>query len=147
MGNENDLPGGCHCGAVRYVLHASPLSVQHCHCESCRKSTGALHATIGIVPRDEVSIEGTESLTKYRTTPGFEQQFCRTCGCNLFAYDDDDSTYFLVNVPTLDSGVDPGHPCEMESHIFMGSRAEWEHVSDDILQYEAADPRELITED
>ena len=128
MDNEIELSGGCHCGAVRYSLQASPLSVQHCHCESCRKSIGALHATLGVMRRDKVEIEGAENLTKYRTSPGFEQQFCRTCGCNLFAYDDDETTLFYVDLPTLDGGLDPGHPREMESHIFMSSRATWEHV-------------------
>jgi hypothetical protein len=147
MDNEIKLSGGCHCGAVRYTLQASPLSVQHCHCESCRKSTGALHATVGVMQRDKVEIEGAEKLSKYRTTPGFEQQFCRTCGCNLFAYDDDDTTFFLVNLPTLDGDLEPGHPKDMESHIFMSSRATWEHVSDVIPHYEAEDPREIIPEE
>jgi len=145
MGNQIELSGGCHCGAVRYTLHASPLSVQHCHCESCRKTRGALHATIGIMRRDKIDIEGAENLTKYLTSPDFEQQFCSTCGCNLFAYYDD-ATLFLVDLPTLDDGLDPGHPREMESHIFMGSRAKWEHVSDVIPHYEAEDPREIVTE-
>ena len=147
MNDETRLSGGCHCGAVRYTLQASPLSVQHCHCESCRKSIGALHATLAIMRRDKVEIEGAENLTKYRTSPGFEQQFCRTCGCNLFAYDDDEATLFYVDLPTLDGGLDPGHPREMESHIFMSSRATWEHVSDAIPHYEAEDPREIITEE
>ena len=147
MVNETRLSGGCHCAAVRYTLRSSPLSVQHCHCESCRKSTGALHATVGVMQRDKVEIEGVENLTKYRTTPGFEQQFCRTCGCNLFAYDDDDTTFFLVNLPTLDGDLAPGHPIDMESHIFMSSRAKWEHVSDDIPHYEAEDPREILPEE
>ena len=146
MDKETKLSGGCHCGAVRYTLHASPLSVQHCHCGSCRKSIGALHATLGVMRRDKVEIEGAENLTKYRTSPDFEQQFCRTCGCNLFAYFDD-PTLFLVDIPTLDDGLDPGHPKEMESHIFMSSRAKWEHVSDAIPHYEAEDPREIITEE
>ena len=147
MSKEIRLSGGCHCGAVSYSLRESPMSVQHCHCESCRKSTGALHATVGVMQRDKVEIEGVENLTKYRTSPGFEQQFCRTCGCNLFAYDDDDTTFFLGNLPTLDSDLEPGHPREMESHIFMKSRATWEHVSDDVPHYEAEDPREILPEE
>jgi hypothetical protein len=146
MDTEINLSGGCHCGAVKYNLKASPLSVQHCHCESCRKSTGALHATFGVMRLDKVEINGDENLTKYRTSPDFEQQFCRTCGCNLFAYFEDDSL-FLVNLPTLDDGQDPGHPEAMESHIFMRSRAKWEHVSDVVSHYEAEDPREILTEE
>jgi hypothetical protein len=150
MTNRNDeikLSGGCHCGAVKYILNASPLSVQHCHCETCRKSTGALHATVGIIQRDKIVIEGVDKLIKYRTSPGFEQQFCRTCGCNLFAYDDDDTTFSLVNLPTLDNDQDPAHPKEMESHIFMSSRATWEHVSDVIPHYDSEDPRDIIPEE
>ena len=147
MGSEVKLTGGCHCGAVKYILRASPLSVQHCHCESCRKSTGALHATVGVMQRDKVEIEGAKNLSKYRTTPGFEQQFCRTCGCNLFAYDDDDATFFLVDLPTLDGDLEPRHPKDMESHIFMKSRATWEHVSNAIPHYEAEDRREIIPEE
>ncbi len=83
------LSGGCHCRSVRYTLLEPSLSVQHCHCKSCRKTSGSLYATGGIMRRDKVEIEGANNLTKYQTSPGFEQQFCRTCGCNLFAYDDE----------------------------------------------------------
>ncbi len=53
-----NLPGGCHCGAVRYTMHAAPLSVLHCHCESCRKASGAMFNTGGVVRCDQVEIEG-----------------------------------------------------------------------------------------
>ena len=139
------ISGGCHCGAVRYTLHAPPLSVQHCHCESCRKSNGSLYATGGVVRRDEVEISGAENLTRYRTSSSFERRFCRTCGCHLFGYDDDETTLFYVEVPTLDGGVDPGHPRDMESHIYVGSKAEWEHVSDEIPQFETSGPGEILT--
>ena len=141
-----NLSGGCHCGAVRYTIFASPLSVQHCHCETCRKTTGSLYATGAVMRRDKVDIEGAKNLTRYRTSPSFEQQFCSTCGCNLFAYDDDEANLFYVDIPTLDGGVDPGHSRDMESHIYMGSRAEWEHVSDAIPHFEKDGPGEIITE-
>jgi len=141
-----DLPGGCHCGAVRYTMHAAPLSVLHCHCESCRKTSGSLYATGGVLRFDKVEIEGAENLTKYRTSPSFEQQFCRTCGCNLFASDDDETTVFFVHVSTLDGGVDPGHPKDMESHVYMRSKAEWEHVSDAIPHFERDGPGDIISE-
>lgn len=140
-----NLSGGCHCGSVRYTLHEPPLSVQHCHCETCRKSTGSLYATAGVMRIDKVEIEGAENLTKYRTSPSFEQQFCRTCGCNLFAYDDDETTLFYVDLPTLDGGVDPSHPKDMESHIYMKSKAEWEYVSDAIPHFDKEGPGEIIT--
>ncbi len=71
--------------------------------------------------------------------------FCRTCGCNLFAYDDDETTLFYVDLPTLDGGVDPRHPKDMESHIYMRSKAEWEYVSDAIPHFDKEGPGEIIT--
>ncbi len=145
MSSKTKLSGGCHCGAVRYTLLAPPLSVGHCHCEDCRKTTGSLYQSGGVMRRDMVEINGAENLTRYRTSPSFEQQFCRICGCNLFAYDDDETTLFYVDVPTLDGGVDPGHPRDREYHGYMRSRAEWEHVSDAIPHFEKDVPGEIIT--
>ena len=139
------LSGGCHCGSVRYTLQEPPLSVQHCHCENCRKMSGSFGQTGGIMRKDKVSIEGDENLTIYRTSESFEQHFCRTCGCDLFSYDDDETDLFYVHVTTLDGGVNPGHSREMESHTYMGSKAEWEHVSDAIPQFEKEGPGEIIT--
>ena len=33
--------GGCLCGAVRYTLSAWPLAVNACHCNDCKKTSGA----------------------------------------------------------------------------------------------------------
>ena len=143
-----DFPvsGGCHCGAVRYTMHAPPLSVQHCHCENCRKTSGGLSVTGGVLPRDKVQIEGADNLTAYRSSVSFERQFCRTCGCQLFGYEDGEAALFYVDVATLDGGIDPGHPREMESHIYMRSRAEWENVSDAVPHFQTDGPGEIITE-
>ncbi len=141
-----NLSGGCHCGAVRYTILEPPLSVQHCHCESCRKTTGCFYNTGGVMRQKKVNIEGLDNLTKYRTSKSFEIQFCRTCGCSLFAYEDGESEYFYLNLPTLDGGTYPGHPREVESHAHVRSKAPWEYISDEIPQFEREGPGEIITE-
>ena len=38
------VEGGCQCGAVRYRITASPLSVYNCHCRDCQRHSGATHS-------------------------------------------------------------------------------------------------------
>ena len=49
-----DFPveGGCQCGAVRYRLKASPLSVYNCHCKDCQRYSGA-GWSMSMVVRDD----------------------------------------------------------------------------------------------
>ena len=37
--------GGCLCGNLRYRLSAAPLAAMHCHCDNCRKASGAAMLT------------------------------------------------------------------------------------------------------
>ena len=37
----SSIPGGCHCGAVRYEVKGETLTHALCHCRDCRRSAGA----------------------------------------------------------------------------------------------------------
>jgi hypothetical protein len=47
---------------------------------------------------------------------------------------------------TLDGGVHPGHPAGKECHIYVGSRSEWEHLSDELPKYDTTSPDEIISD-
>ncbi len=104
------LSGGCHCGAVRFELLGPPLSIQHCHCENCRKISGEFTSTGAIIRRSDIRISGAENLKGYRTSPSFERQFCQTCSCYLFAYEDSEQDLLYFAPATIDGGQHPGHP-------------------------------------
>jgi hypothetical protein len=139
------LEGGCHCGAVRYVLHKPALSVQHCHCERCRKVYGSMFGTGAVVQRDAVTITGEANLTAYRSSATFPEMFCKTCGCHLFAYEESEPALMYIAAATLDGGVHPGHSPDKESHIYMRSKAEWDRTADDLIKYKTTSPDEIIT--
>ena len=140
------IQGGCRCGAVRYALLAPALSVQHCHCSQCRKLYGALRMAGAVIERANIRIEGDGNLTTYLASPGYRAQFCKTCGCPLFSYADSETRLMYFLPATLDGGEHPGHPADKEAHIYVGSKAKWERISDDLPKYETSSPDEIVTE-
>ena len=139
--------GGCHCGAVRFTLRGPASSVQHCHCSMCRTISGSLFETGAVIEKAQLSIDrGADSLTTYRSSPSFRRQFCRTCGCHLFAYEDSEPVLMYFGPATLDGGAHPGHPPHKEYHIQFASRAEWDPTKDDLAKYDGLGPDEIITQ-
>ena len=39
--DQDNIQGGCMCGAVRYSATAKPANSMVCHCESCRRSAAS----------------------------------------------------------------------------------------------------------
>ena len=54
------LEGGCLCGAVRYRISGSPLSSVNCHCESCRRASGA--PAVAWISRRAIAIRDPRGL-------------------------------------------------------------------------------------
>ncbi len=131
------IEGGCLCGSVRYSLLGAVKSVEHCHCSMCRRVHGAFFASDALVDREQLRVEqGADNLTSFESSEGLHRQFCRTCGCPLFMLQDDTPDLVYFAAATLDGGRHPGHPREMEAHIYVSSKAEWEAIADDLPQFE-----------
>lgn len=143
---EYPLSGGCHCGAVRFALLGPPQSIQHCHCENCRKISGEFTSTGAVISRALIRITGAGNLGRYRTSASFERQFCKTCSCYLFAYEDTETDLMYFAPATIDGGKHPGHQPGSESHIYLRSKCEWEQVADDLPKYQAESPDEIVSD-
>lgn len=76
------LTGGCLCGRIRYRVGDEPLWVCHCHCEKCRRQTGAAVATFVGFPAGTVAWLN-EAPSRYRSSKDVERSFCPTCGSSL----------------------------------------------------------------
>jgi hypothetical protein len=80
-------------------------------------------------------VSGEENLTRYESTSGFGLCFCRICGTTLCG------TYQgAVHGVTLGS-VDGDPGVEIEVHLFVGSKARWDHIGGDAPQFEGFPPR------
>lgn len=95
--------GGCHCGRVRFAVHApAQLEVQECNCSMCSK-TAYLHLIVA-KSRFEL-LGGQESLTTYLFNTGTARHlFCSTCGIKSFYVPRSHPDGVSVNARCLDEG-------------------------------------------
>ena len=82
-----DIIGGCLCGAVRYEVFQEPAQVVNCHCDDCRKETGAAFATNVFFKADEFTVvKRTPKSFQHTADSGstMTKEFCGDCGSQLF---------------------------------------------------------------
>ena len=119
---------------MRYEVTGRPTGALHCHCSMCRKAHGAAFRSRAAVPAANFRwVQGEALLSGYRSSPGTTRTFCRVCGSNLISVFDDRPEVLGLALGTLDDdpGIRPG------LHIFVGSKAPWYEIADDLPQYEA----------
>ncbi len=134
------IRASCLCGAIEYAMEVEPHRAQYCHCSRCRKRSGSAFTTTAFVPADKLRfIRGEDEIQLYRPPNGggFAARFCRTCGSPVagrFRFRGREVA--AVPMGTLDD--EPGHV--PERHTFIGSKASWHTISDDLERYEELPP-------
>jgi hypothetical protein len=128
------LTGGCFCGRVRYSIAAPLRAARSCHCSRCRKAfSGAGSAYAEVQPGSFAWTSGADNVTRHESAPGWGLAFCRTCGTTLCGWYRDE-----IHGVTLGS-VDGDPGVSIEKHIFVGSKAPWDHIGGDAPQYTERD--------
>ena len=126
------ITGECFCGRIRHEV-AKPLkNGRSCHCSRCRKAfSGAGSAYAEVEPGAFRWLEGEELLTTYESVVGWGLAFCSRCGSTLCGTHQEQVHGVTLGTVNGDPGVD------IEMHIFVGSRAPWDHVGGDAPQFVA----------
>jgi hypothetical protein len=126
------MRGSCLCRGVCYEVRGPVSRVTQCHCSMCRKAHGAAFATYGRVERkDFVLLTGADDIAFYHSSPGVVRTFCKRCGSTLQFISDKRPGTLSLALGTLDD--DPG--IEASLHIFVGSKAPWFRITDDLPQH------------
>lgn len=126
--------GSCLCGRVRYEIHGDLIDVVNCHCSMCRKFHGAAFRTRAAVRAADLHwLAGEHLLTHYESSPGEHKTFCRVCGSSMVTRFDYNREWYGFPLGTLDT--DPG--VKPACHIYVGSKAPWYDIADDLPRYEA----------
>jgi hypothetical protein len=131
------MRGSCLCGAVQYELREQFSEVHHCHCSRCRKAHGAAFSTFGRIAKSSLRfVSGEDKVRDFRSSSLVQRSFCGECGSNLLFQFDPLPEAAWVAVGSLDD--DPGlHP---QAHIFVGSKAAWHAITDDLPQFQEYPP-------
>jgi hypothetical protein len=79
------ITGACLCKSVRYALNGPIKAAANCHCNICKKMTGAAFATVAIVAEESLEItRGEKELSAYVVSDNATKYFCRSCGTPVF---------------------------------------------------------------
>lgn len=130
--------GSCLCGAVGFRIEGEPIVARSCHCSRCRKARGTAHATNMLVSIDGLRFtRGEGELTSYKIPEAkfYTQVFCGSCGGKLPRVDPSRG-FAIVPLGALDD--DPG--IRLREHIWVGSKAPWHEISDDLPRYDEGPP-------
>jgi hypothetical protein len=74
--------GRCMCGGIRFIARGKPKWVLWCHCESCRRHSGA-PVSVFVSFADDAVTQISGEITRYESSPGTVRGFCSRCGSTL----------------------------------------------------------------
>ena len=125
------LSGKCHCGAVHYAVADEFRYAANCHCSGCRAATGSAFKAFAGIEREKLEItEGRQYLFVIGENDANDTR-CGVCGSFLFSVVREGAFVHvamgsLVDTPSI-------RPTE---HIFVGSKAPWFEITDDLPQFD-----------
>jgi hypothetical protein len=107
------------CGAVRYEGRGEPYNITHCHCEDCRKSTGAPFVTWASFPRGDFRFVRGEP--RKVVWAGRRRSFCADCGTSLTFMSNAEADEIDVTVASFDE-PERVRPAD---HVWVCDRLSW----------------------
>ncbi|WP_437572348.1 GFA family protein [Sorangium sp. So ce542] len=130
------LTGSCYCGLVRFEVDDAFDYAFYCHCSRCRRRTGAACSAVGGIAIDKVRISaGREHLVKVDESEEGYRGLCDRCFSPLYDTVRGD-TFAHVQLGAL-SEAPARRP---DHHIYVGSKAAWHPITDDLPQFEELPP-------
>lgn len=127
------LAGECYCGGVRYQVPDAFLYAANCHCSGCRRVTGSAFKPFAGIEARRLTV--THGQVQIYGDALCHDAHCPTCGSLLYSLVRDGAYVHvamgtLVDAPTI-------RPTE---HIFVGSKAPWYSIADDLPQFDGHKP-------
>lgn len=124
--------GSCLCGAIQYEIDGELSGAAFCHCSRCRKANGSAFAASATIAQSAFKLkQGVDALKAYSTPTGVHRLFCSGCGAPIYSQRDSNPGWLRLRLGTLDTPLPQGP----QQHIFVGSKASWYEIHDDLPQH------------
>ncbi|MEZ5553385.1 MAG: GFA family protein [Pseudomonadales bacterium] len=125
------ITGSCFCAAITWQLNGRLQDGRACHCSRCRKAfSGASSAYAELTPGSRFQwITGKEKLVIHATGEEWGLGFCGVCGSTLCGIRRGEVHGVTLGCVEGDPGV------AIEQHLFVGSKAPWDHIGGHAPQY------------
>jgi len=125
------LRGRCACNAVAYDVSDEFVTAFNCHCSRCRAASGSAFRPWGEIEPEKLSVTKGEDALIFRGDPDARHE--RRCGrCFSLLYWTGYEGKIRVPYGTLidEPALKP------TAHIYVGSKASWYEILDDLPQYD-----------
>jgi len=132
MANDGSIKllGGCFCGQVRYEINSALKNARCCHCSRCRKAFSGAGSAYTEVEANSFRWKSGESLlVNFKSNSEWGRSFCGKCGTSICGTHKGE-----VHGITLGS-LDGDPDIQIQMHIFVGSKASWDHIGGTAPQY------------
>jgi hypothetical protein len=116
---------------VHYTVVDEFVYALNCHCSNCRRTTGSAFKPFAGIERDKLAVtKGADNLMIFGNETA-NNTHCKACGSPMYSVVRA-GAYVHVAMGTLvdDPAIRPA------AHIFVGSKAPWFAITDDLPQYE-----------
>ena len=136
---SDTIRGSCLCNRVAFEAAPPFGAMTSCHCSRCRKMVAAAYATDFRAPSAGFRwLRGREHVRDFVLPDAkwFMTSFCDVCGSVLPHVARNDANFVLIQAGALDD--DPG--IRPVLHLFVGSKAAWEEITDGLPQHDEYPP-------
>jgi hypothetical protein len=127
------VQGSCLCGDIAFEIEGSPVLARQCHGARCRRAYSAAHSASAVYRQAQLHwLRGAKLVCDYKLPNArrFSSAFCAQCGSAAPRLSVEPS---LAVVPMGLFDTDPGF--RPEAHVFVGAKASWFDITDDLPQY------------
>lgn len=128
-----EISGSCFCNTVQFKVSEEPKGVVNCHCNFCRKHSGAAFSTFVVVAEPALEIvSGHESIARYSFKENAHKHFCRQCGSPIFNENARYSGLRMIYLGTVGASTE----LMPVANIYCDSQLQWVPAIAEIKSFE-----------